>query len=772
MHVLPLMLVFVPVSAPPTADVQFFESKVRPLLVEHCQKCHSTKAKKHKGGLLLDSQAALLKGGDSGPAVVPGQPDKSLVIKAVRQTDSTLQMPPSSKLSDRDIGILEEWVRRGAPFPDAVATTETARPTVDLAKGRQFWSFQPPRQTAPPATKDRNWPRQRIDSFVLAELEQHDLAPSPPAAPRTLIRRLSFDLTGLPPTPEEIDAFEKAASRNPQSAIEQLVDRLLASPHYGERWGRFWLDMVRYCDITEVWLESKGQPYHYRDWVVRSLNEDLPYDQFVQRQLAADLLPGLPPQERAALGFLGLSPSYWKELKLAPDVIKTVVAEEWEERIHTLGSTFLGLTAACARCHDHKFDPITQQDYYALAGVLASIRQTDRPLIADDLAAAARQARERVLGLQKEIDKLQAMKPPPTDKDRKTAALQKQIDEIQKTTPHYQTPLVPGVDEASLLVLADGPHRTKLEYRLGVGQDVPMHVRGNPASVGPVAPRRFLAVLSSDPPRPFRQGSGRLDLAKALVTEGAPLASRVIVNRIWMHHFGAGLVSTPSDFGAQGARPSHPALLDDLAARFIANGWSLKKLHREIVLSAAYQQSSAHDARKHASDPDNRWLWRANRRRLEVEAWRDAMLAVTSSLDRKIGGPPAELGEARNVRRTLYGLVKRRELNDLLRLHDFPDPVTHSAARTPTTTPLQQLFTLNSPFMQQQAAALTRRLKAEAGGKIEDRVRHAYLLLYGRPATETQMRLAQTFLGDRPTETLWEQYAAVLLGSNEFAFVD
>ncbi|HEV3257257.1 MAG TPA: DUF1553 domain-containing protein, partial [Gemmataceae bacterium] len=293
----------------------------------------------------------------------------------------------------------------------------------------------------------------------------------------------------------------------------------------------------------------------------------------------------------------------------------------------------------------------------------------------------------------------------------------------------------------------------------------------------PVVPRRFLAVLSPDPPKPFAQGSGRLELARAIVTGGAPLASRVIVNRVWKHHFGVGLVETPSDFGAQGARPSHPALLDDLAARFIANGWSIKWLHREVMLSAAYQQSSAHDAGKHAVDPDNRWLWRMNRRRLEVEAWRDAMLAVSGTLRLEQGGPPQELGDPQNRRRTLYGTVKRRELNDLLRLNDFPDPTAHSPARVPTTTPLQLLFVLNSPFVQQQAAALARRLKAEAPGGTEARVRRAYLLLYGRPATDGQVKLAVEFLTagkpDAPvSDALWEEYAQALLGSNEFLFVD
>jgi hypothetical protein len=299
-----------------------------------------------------------------------------------------------------------------------------------------------------------------------------------------------------------------------------------------------------------------------------------------------------------------------------------------------------------------------------------------------------------------------------------------------------------------------------------------MQVRGNPANAGPIVPRRFLAVLSADPPKPFREGSGRLELAKAITTEGAPLAARVIVNRVWAHHFGRGLIDTPSDLGAQGARPSHPELLDDLTARFVAKGWSLKWLHREIMLSAAYQQASTHDASKAIIDTDNRWLWRMNRRRLDVEAWRDAMLAVNGTLKLDLGGPSEDLADAKNVRRTVYGTVKRRELSDMLRLYDFPDPIVHSPGRIPTTTPLQQLFALNSPFMQQQATALAARLKTDAPLGVEARVQRAYQLLYNRPATEKQLKLAVDFLGDGKSEALWQQYAQALLMSNEFAFID
>ena len=373
-------------------------------------------------------------------------------------------------------------------------------------------------------------------------------------------------------------------------------------------------------------------------------------------------------------------------------------------------ATFLGLTVGCARCHDHKFDPISSHDYYALAGVLASVKQADVPL--SDVKGG---------------------------------------------------PVCVGVVESSLHVEPDGPNKTKLVWKSGA-QDVPVQMRGNPGVSGPLVKRRFVAVLSPQTPRALNHGSGRLDLAKGIVEEAGPLAARVIVNRVWAHHFGRGIVATPSDFGKQGERPTHPELLDDLAARFVANGWSLKWLHREIVLSATYRQSGRADRTRSKVDPDNRWLWRGPRRRLEVEAWRDAILSVSGSLDARMGGAGAELGKPDNVRRTLYGTVKRRELDDLLRLFDFPDPTTHSAARTPTTTPLQQLFVLNSPFMRRQAQALARRLSAEAKTD-EERIKRAYALLFARTPTRAELALGLDYLKSSP----WEPYAQVLLATGEFA---
>jgi hypothetical protein len=674
---------------------------------------------------------------------------------------------------------------------------------LDLSAAREFWSFRPFTSSTPPALRQADWPRTRLDGYVLAALEANGLTPSPPADRQTFIRRATLDLIGLPPTPEEVDVFERSTDPD---AYAVLIERLLASPHYGERWGRYWLDLARYCDVPESWAQTKAQAWLYRDWVVRALNEDLPYNEFVLRQLAADQRDGSAPGDLAALGFLGLSPTYWKELKLAPDVIKMVVAEEWEERIDAVSSTLLGLTVACARCHDHKFEPITQQDYYGLAGVFASIRQVPRPMVpaaeAEPILAALREverleaeatkwqqesmkfeeklkAKERKDAAPETADDDSLASQEPKLEDRikelkdKVDATKARVQEIKKTTPGIDGPLAYAVEDSSLAVVPDGANRTKLEYATGHSQDVAMQLRGNPATSSAIVPRRFLAVLSPSEPRRLQRGSGRLDLGDAIFHEAAPLAARVIVNRIWQHHFGQGLVETPSNFGSQGARPSHPELLDDLAARFIASGWSLKWLHREIMLSATYQQTSlTADA---GTDPENKLLWRMNRRRLEVEAWRDVMLASSGALDLRIGGPPTELSGVTNGRRTVYGTVKRRELNDLLRLYDAPDSTAHCPNRFSTITPLQQLYVLNSEFVASQAAAFVRRVQTLRPDGVAGQVQLAYSLLFDRSPSDRELALALNFLeesGGEATSERWQQYAEVLLASNELMFVD
>jgi len=751
-------------------DLEFFEKRVRPVLVERCYECHSAGSKQLEGGLLLDSREAVFKGGDTGPAAVSVDVNQSRLIEAIRYKSEQLQMPPTGKLPDSEIGVLEEWVRRGLPFtPADVATKAARRREIDIAQGRQHWAFRPVREYDLPFTSVAS----RLDAFIAVALQEQKLTQSDPTDRRVLVRRASFDLLGLPPTADDVERF--AADKTPD-AYERLVDRYLASPHYGERWGRYWLDLARYCDVAESWREGEASPWLYRDWVVAALNADVPYNDFVRRQFAADLLPFAHPADNAALGFLGLSPTYWKELKLDHKVIKQVVAEEWEERIEAIGGTFLGLTVACARCHDHKFDPVTQHDYYALAGVLASVKLADRPIIADELAGPAGVARAKLKTLQSLFDKLAKDKEPTEEEKAMLTEMRGEIDAL-KQTPCYDSPLAPAITDASILVVPDGEHRTKIEYRPHEAQDVAMHIRGNAGNPGPSVPRRFLAVLASDPSDRFDEGSGRRELAEAIVTDAAPLAARVIVNRLWQGHFGRGLVATPSNFGTTGRPPSHPELLDDLAARFIARGWSLKWLHRELMRSATYQQSSLRDGEQHARDPDNVWLWRMTPRQLDVEAWRDAMLAASGELDLTFGGPAIDLDKPENRRRTLYGEVKRRELSSLLRLFDFPDPTGHSAARITTTTPLQQLFTLNGPLLQTQSQRLAERVQREAPEDDGERVKWLYRTVYARPASEQEVAAAVDYLAScsqdgMAADVAWNQFCYALLAGNELLFVE
>jgi hypothetical protein len=576
-----------------------------------------------------------------------------------------------------------------------------------------------------------------------------------------LLRRAKFDLLGLPPTPEEFEAFERDDA---PAAFERRVDEWLSSPHYGERWARHWLDLVRYCDTPESWLNSKGQPHLYRDWVVSALNADTPYPRFIELQLAADLAPEARPSDRAALGFLGLSPNYWKELQLPVEIIKTIVSDEYEERVHTLSATLLGVNLACARCHDHKYDPFSAEDYYGIAGVLASTRIAEQSIDAAVDPARVVSLHEKVAKAEDEMKKLKAKKN--EDLAAKIAELEANVASA-KADPQYTAPLVTAVREGSLHVEPNrGKHGSTLVYQ-DAPQDMAVEVRGNPNRTAQRVPRRMPLLFTPDAPVQFTSGSGRLELAHALFRDSRPLVARVIVNRVWAAHFGTGIVPTPSEFGAQGERPTHPELLDRLASGLIQNGWSLKWLHRTILLSATYRQASGKPA---PNDPDLRLYSRFPRKRLEVEQWRDALLAVSGELDLTLGGPALELAQPANRRRTLYGLVKRRELSDILRLHDFPDPITHSPSRIPTTTPLQQLFTMNSPLMQAQARAFEKRLAAAASDS-SGRVALAYQFALGRPPSPSEQSVAARFLETAGAQR-WTEYLQVLLGSNEFLFLD
>jgi hypothetical protein len=747
-------------AAPDAKAVEFFEARVRPLFVEKCVRCHGPD--KQRGGLRLDSRAALMKGGDDGAVVVPGDAGKSHLIQAVRGEGDVKKMPPAPNdpLPDGDLATLTDWVKMGAPWPDRPGDG-AGRPTVAEARQRH-WAFRPVKKPGPPAVKDAGWVKTPIDAFILEKLEEKGLHPAKPADRRTLIRRLSFDLLGLPPTPEEVEAF--VGDPDPD-AYEKLVDRLLASPHYGERWGRYWLDVARYADTKGyVFTEERRFPYSYtyRDYVIRAFNEDLPYDQFILQQLAADKLDlGDGKRPLAALGFLTLGRRF---LNNRHDII--------DDRIDVTMRGFEGLTVGCARCHDHKFDPIPQKDYYSLYGVFANseepkelpaIGPTDQPEAAEAFEAELKKRADAVAAFREEHKaELEARNRKFRDDLRK---LENKVAEWQATAPG-------GPVRAMALEDAAEPH------------DYPVLLRGNPSNPGPVVPRQFPEVLAGEGRKPFTQGSGRLELARAIADKDNPLTARVLVNRVWMHHFGEGLVRTPSNFGLRGDPPTHPELLDYLAARFVEDGWSVKKLHRLILLSATYRQASDEDDAHRAADPENRLLGHMNRLRLEFEPLRDSLLSVAGRLDDRMGGKGDDLtaGPPFARRRTVYGFIDRQNLPGLFRTFDLASPDATNAQRHMTTTPQQALFLMNAPFVVEQARAFVARPDVVALKTDEERIDRLYRLAYGRPPDPDEVALGLKFLAaakaDGPGKpdsgqlSPWEQYGQALLLSNEFAFGD
>jgi hypothetical protein len=910
--------VFFMVGSSCSASEDFFEKRVRPVLIEQCVRCHGPK--KQMSGLRLDSRAALMKGGDIGPVVKPEEPQKSRLVEAIRRTGE-LKMPPKTPLAPEMVEALTAWVKVGAPWPaDRPAGSPAGEPW------QRHWAFQPVKNPPLPSVRRREWPRTSVDRFLLAKLEERGLTPSSPADRRTLLRRVTFDLIGLPPTPEEIADF--VADRSPD-AFAKVVDRLLASPHYGERWGRHWLDVARYADTKGyVFFEEQVYPWAwtYRDYVIRAFNEDLPYDRFLIQQLAADQLPlGKDRRSLTALGFLTLGGHFMNN---PHDIL--------DDRIDVVTRGLLGLTVTCARCHDHKFDPISSKDYYALYGVFASSTEPlepplfedppqtpayesfrkelekrehalaefiktkerqlregartraadyllaahalrDRPrlddfmLLADendlnpamitrwqaylrqtkkthhpvwliwhqfaslpekDIALKARECLARFGDgasssgrINPLVAQVFASKPPQSMKDvaQRYGELLNRVEKtwteaVQQATAAKKPPpsalpdpiqeelrqVFHGTDAppdvppglfSELELLPDRPAQGKLqELRKAVEKwraegkgapprahvliDLPapyepyVFLRGNPNNRGEPVRRQFLRFLAGPDARPFQHGSGRLELARALVDRRNPLTARVLVNRVWLHHFGRGLVGTPSDFGLRSEPPTHPELLDHLAATFMDNGWSIKKLHRLIVLSAAYQQSSADRLDVRRVDPENALLWRMNRRRLDFEATRDALLSVSGRLERTIGGPPVKdlLGGAN--RRTVYGFVDRLQLAGLYRAFDFPSPDASSPQRDTTTIPQQALFLMNNPFVIACAQRLVQLPEIAAEKDCGRRAEHLYRRLYGRAPTAEEVSLAEAFTGGGVESIRWVRYAQGLLMANEFVFVD
>ena len=731
---LAVLLVVVPAlrAAEPTqAQLEFFENRIRPLLTEQCYSCHSHEAPKLKGGLSLEYRELWLQGGDTGQAIVPGDPEKSLLIKAVRYGDADLRMPPrEKKLTEEQIGWLVNWVKMGAPDPRTTNSAAFAR--IGNRSERDHWAFKPVRQPPVPAVKDEGWGRSPVDAFVFAKLAENGLKPSPRADKRTLLRRATFDLIGLPPTLREAEEF--LADDSPD-AFAKVVDRLLAAPQYGERWGRYWLDTARYSD-TKGEVKRNQEDFHYpfawtyRDYVVRAFNEDKPYNRFILEQLAADKLnTGKERGMLAAMGFLTVGERYNGN---ANDMIN--------DRIDVVTKGFLGLTVTCARCHDHKFDPIPTKDYYSLHGIFASsVEPREEPFL-ETLKTESPEYQEYAKKHNELMAELTAL-----GGNRKGTPAAKVKELRQKRTELIR-------ELAQLEVANPGaPPRAMVLFDRQKVADSHVLLRGEAENQGELVPRRFLEILSG-PVRPvYRSGSGRLELAQAIASPANPLTARVLVNRVWAHHFGEGFVTTPDDFGNQSAPPSHPELLDYLAARFVADGWSLKQLHRRIMLTSVYQQSSANSPRFAQADPGNRLLWRANIRRLEFEAVRDSLLALGGRLDLTLGGRPVNLGASPySTRRTLYGFVDRRNLPEVFNQFDFANPEITIGRRYETIVPQQALFMMNSPLVVEQARNLVTRPDFRALPDDRARIHRLYDLIYQRDPDELEFKLALNFLADAP----------------------
>ena len=785
------LLVAVPTivpAAPRQDDIafKFFEDKVRPILALHCYECHGPASGAGKAKLRIDSLDALLKGRRSGPALVPGAPEQSLLIMAVLH-EGDVAMPPKKKLSGLEIDRLTSWIKMGAPWPGAgqgpsVASRGSSGPRWD-DRARSFWAFQPPRQTRPPAVANSRWPLSPIDRFILAKLEEKGLVPASPAQKRVLLRRATLDLTGLPPSFDEIESF--LADESPM-AFERVVDRLLASPHYGERWGRHWLDLVRYADSNGMDDNlAYSDAWRFRDYVIAAFNADKAYDRFVTEQLAGDLLAELEPQRRdelvIATGFLALGPKMLAEddpVKQQMDIV--------DEQLDTTCRVFMALSMGCARCHDHKFDPLDMSDYYALAGIFKSTRT---------MLSYRVDSKWNVTGLG---DIQRAL----------------HLDDLEQIIDRHDNLLVNGnpakmggeVREAHTRLLDEA----KREYAAipkamavvdGTPGDLEIFLRGNHLSRGPVVPRRFPAILAGGerPPISPKQ-SGRLELARWLSQPDHPLAARVIVNRVWRWHFGRGLVGSVDNFGRLGQLPTHPALLDWLAHRLIEQDWSLKRLHREIVLSRAYQMSTEWNQQASQVDPENTLWWRMLRRRMEAEELRDSILAAGGLLLTRMGGtllqtePFQDLsagGLSRRAalyessRRSIYLPILRGALYEVYRTFDFPDPAYSSGDRSVTTVAAGALFMMNSPIVNRACTGLAQDLLDDARMNDGERMESACQRILGRPATAQDLELWAAFLkryqrAAVPAEAApntrravaWRGLCRALLSSNEFIYVD
>ncbi|MBI3865506.1 MAG: PSD1 domain-containing protein, partial [Planctomycetia bacterium] len=765
-------------------DLEFlFETRIRPVLVQTCFRCHG--GDRTARGLRVDSREGLLKGGKSGPALVPGKPEESLLLTAIEYGDeAAVQMPPDKKLPAETIAAFATWIKNGAPWPEA-------KPGKSTFAHKAHWAYQPIKAVEPPA-EPAGWSDHPLDRFIAAGWKSHNLHPVVTADRRALARRLYFDLIGLPPTPGEIEDFLSDRSAD---AWEKLIDRLLASPQYGERWGRHWMDVVRYADTAG---DNADYPVPearlYRDYIIDSFNADKPYDQFVREQVAGDLLAaetiaGAGTREKfaeqtIATGFLALSRRY-----------ATAPYELWhltlEDTIDTVGRAFLGQTFKCARCHDHKFDPVTQEDYYALYGVFAG---TQFPWAGGEEYASKQYGRQFFAPLVPPADAA----PLRTAHDEKVKQLEEQIRTLDATGDKDKIAKIKG--ELRELLRTGVPTRVPCAYavRDGSAGDVPLQQKGDPAQPGRVVPRRLPEFLNLSPQESIPAGqSGRLQLARWLTRADHPLTARVMVNRIWQQHFGKGLVATPSNFGTRGDVPTHPELLDWLARRFVERGWSIKDMHRLILTSHVWRLSCNHHEENAAADPDNRFYWRSDRRRLDAEAIRDALLSVAGTLDlARPGEHPfpdiktwawTQHKPFKDVypssHRSVYLMTQRIQRHPFLALFDGPDTNTTTEKRSSSTVPLQALFWMNSPLVQEQADRFARRLTVAQDAPA--RVRLAFELAYGRnpsPAEverfvdyATRYRDELLRAGGDETRTwheTWTSIARAILSGNEFIYLD
>ena len=746
--------------------ILFFEERIRPVLAQKCFACHSEEADENgklKAGLYLDSAKGLINGGDSGSAIVPGDLNMSKIYEAILYKDEDMAMPPKGKLPNHQIKDFEKWILMGAPWPGSnlneLLASSTNEEPYDWDKFRkEHWAFRPISNAKIPTLDNNNNINNPIDNFINKKLYKNGLAPNDKASKNILLRRAYLTLIGIPPTPNELQNF---LNDNSSNAFSEIIDKLLNSKHYGERWARHWLDVARYSDGHGGFGDNKALPnaWRYRDWVIKALNNDLPYDQFVTQQIAGDLIDdGKNP---IATGFFVVGPTYTSDGG-DPEAKAQALAETLSDRVDTFSRAFLGLTAACARCHDHKFDPITTQDYYAIAGIFKNSRNSDVQVGDQRIIDAHNSWKKAIDEINKNINAFL---------DEEAKKLKVNRKEVEKSLTLDAKNKISNLRNELETLKKSEPEKPGNAHALNDSGTADMNIalRGDLRKKGEIAPRKFIEIIGGKSRPKYSIGSGRLELAMSVVDKKNPLTSRVMVNRIWGWHFGNGLVRTPSNFGVIGEAPTHSELLDWLSYKFINEGWSLKSLHKQIMMSATWQQSSLFNQKKFDIDGDNKFLWRFQPKKLEVESWRDSLLSVTGELDLKFGGSP-DVEIVNSKRRTIYATISRTgdkfKSDNFLRLFDFPAAVSTSPKRANSTVPQQYLFMLNSDFMNQRAAALGKSLFESKTEKAHT-ITKAYEKLYSRIPESREIQLAQDWLGNNPNINRWNQYAQVLLSAHE-----